>query len=122
VEAAVARRAERRRFVRLRSVDQHRIIAVRVRPGLTARIVDVSAAGIAIETAQRLLPGSAIEMQVDTSNERVFVRGRVIRCRVCRLTAEAISYDGAIVFDRQLAWIVDVTDDGYRVLDRGTRR
>jgi hypothetical protein len=43
------------------------------------------------------------------------VRGRVLRCAVCRLGASSVCYRGAIVFDRHLPWFEDDAGNGYGV-------
>jgi PilZ domain-containing protein len=103
--------AERRRLRRLERFEDHRIVSTRVRPGHHARIVDVSAAGVLIETAYRLLPGTSVELQVETEKTHTRVRGEVLRCAVAGLRADVVSYRGAIRFDRHLPWFVDESGD-----------
>ena len=56
---------------RLQEVEQHRIIATRIRPGHLARIVDVSGGGALIETMYRLLPGTSVELHVETRTRQI---------------------------------------------------
>jgi hypothetical protein len=98
---------ERRRTRRLEQAAQHGIITTRVRPGHHAQIVDVSAAGALIETACRLLPGTSVELQVETDTKHTRVRGEVLRCSVTRVRPDAVCYRGAIRFDRHLPWFVE---------------
>jgi hypothetical protein len=98
--------AERRRAQRFDRVEDHRIVSARVRPGHQARIVDVSAAGVLVETAYRLLPGTFVEVQVETDTKQTRVRGEVLRCAVARVKPDAVCYRGAIRFDRHLPWFV----------------
>lgn len=83
------------------------MVCARVRPGLDVTLVDLSAGGALVETVHRLLPGSAIELKLDSGEKRAAVRGRVLRCVVSRLCAEAVWYRGAIGFDRHLPWLAD---------------
>jgi PilZ domain-containing protein len=92
---------------RYEGVDQHRIIATRIRPGHLARIVDVSAGGALIETMYRLLPGTSVELHVETQTRHTRVRGEVLRSSVVKLRADSVCYRGAIRFDRHLPWFVD---------------
>lgn len=104
METEVVAAGDRRQSRRLESVDQHRIVSTRVRPGHRARIVDVSAAGALVETDYRLLPGAPIELQMQTATRDARVRGRVLRSAVAKLHASSICYRGAIRFDHQLPW------------------
>jgi hypothetical protein len=99
--------AERRR-------DDHGILGARVRPGHEVAVVDVSAAGILIETDRRLLPGASVEMQLETPARTVTIRGRVVRCAVARLRPALVCYRGAIAFERCLPWFI-ADRSGYHV-------
>lgn len=71
-----------------------------LRPGFPIRIVNMSSHGVLVETATRLRPGRAAELQLcDASGDdaRVLVRGRISRCRVTAL--EPLQFEGAIEFD-----------------------
>jgi hypothetical protein len=103
------RRVTRRRHL----VQEHGIVRARVRPGHMATVVDVSAGGVLVETEHRLLPGSSVELQLESDNRSEKLRGRVVRCSVSRVRPEAVSYRGAIAFDRQLPWFDE--GDGYDV-------
>ena len=98
---------ERRGARRLEAFEEHRIVSACVRPGHRARVIDVSAGGALIETSHRLLPGTSVELQVETGTERASVRGQVLRCAVVRLRPTWVCYRGAIAFDRYLPWFVD---------------
>jgi len=110
---------DRRRTKRRTSVEDHNVVAVRIRPGHAAQLVDVSAGGALVETNCRLLPGTDVELHVDTPTKRTSVRGRVLRCAVVHVRAWGITYRGAINFDRHLPWLAD--EQGYGVPDAETR-
>ena len=97
---------DRRQARRYLDVDEHGIVSTRVRPGHRAKIVDVSAGGALIETNHRLLPGTSVELQVETSSHRTNVRGRVLRCAIVLVRPSWLCYRGAIGFDRHLPWLV----------------
>jgi hypothetical protein len=99
----------RRKHTRLAASDDHGIVSVRIRPGHAAALVDVSSHGALLETAHRLLPGHAVELQIETDKARANVRGRVVRCAVVRLRAASLLYRGAVAFDRHLPWSVPDT-------------
>ena len=90
-----------RRHFRRTGTGEHGIVSARVRPGHLVIIIDVSAGGALIEISQRLLPGSAVDLQIDTIHRRTTLRGRVLRCAVNRLHSTSVSYRAAIAFDRQ---------------------
>jgi hypothetical protein len=108
---------DRRRMRRLHETQEHRIVNMRVRPGHRAHIVDISAGGALIDTTYRLLPGTCVELHVETSTRQTRVRGQVLRCSVVRLKSSHVCYRGAIRFDRYLPWIAEdgtVTSSGVR--------
>jgi hypothetical protein len=90
-----------RRNFRRTGVGEHGIISARVRPGHPVAVIDISAGGVLIEISRLLLPGAAADLQLDTAHRRASLRGRVLRCAVCRLLPSGVSYRAAIVFDRQ---------------------
>ena len=98
---------DRRGSRRLDALEEHRIVSASVRPGERARVIDVSAGGALIETSQRLLPGTPVELQLERRTERASVRGQVLRCAVVRLRPTWVCYRGAIAFDRDLPWFVE---------------
>jgi hypothetical protein len=98
---------ERRGTKRLAALDDHRIVSACVRPGHRARLIDVSAGGALIETSHRLLPGTSVELQVETGTDRASIRGQVLRCAVVRVRPTWVCYRGAIAFDRHLPWFAD---------------
>lgn len=89
-----------RRHSRRTGVGEHGIVSARVRPGHLVVVIDISAGGVLIEVSQRLLPGSAVDLQLNTAHRRTALRGRVLRCAVTRLHPASVSYRAAIVFDR----------------------
>jgi PilZ domain len=101
---------DRRTIRRLHRVEEHRVVAARVRPGHRAHLVDVSAAGALIETSYRLLPGTSVELHLETETTHARIRGRVLRCAVVRVRPSSVCYRGAIAFERDLPWFVDDTD------------
>ena len=105
---------ERRRTRRRRSVEEHGIVSARVRPGIDACLIDVSAAGALIETRHRLLPGRSIEIHFARDKRLPAVRGTVLRCVVARLRHDEVCYRGAIAFDRRLPWLTD-GGQGYSI-------
>ena len=105
---------DRRQARRVFDPLEHGIRSVRIRPGHTAAaVVDVSAAGALLETGHRLLPGTFVELHVETEHHRTRVRGRVVRCAVFSVKAATVCYRGGIAFDRELPWFV--REEGYGI-------
>jgi hypothetical protein len=94
---------ERRRAPRIQDAATHGIVHVRVRPGHEAVLVNVSPDGAAIETPCRLLPGSGVELQLESMHGRTTVRGRVSRCAVIALDASRVTYGAVVCFESRLA-------------------
>lgn len=76
-------------------------------------MLNVSDGGALVEGASRLLPGTHIDVHVMTPEGRVLVRSRVVRALVSCVHADAVRYQGALVFDRD----VNTAGDGYVVPD-----
>ena len=102
--------SDRRLTRRHAGSDEHGILSTRVRPGHRAKLIDVSAGGALIETTHRLLPGTSIELHVETRSHRTNVRGRVLRCAIVLVRPSWVCYRGAIGFDRHLPWLLDDSD------------
>ena len=102
--------SERRQARRRHDADDHGIVSTRVRPGHRAKVIDVSAGGALIETTHRLLPGTSVELHVETRSHRTNVRGRVLRCAIVLVRPSWVCYRGAIAFDRLLPWLADERD------------
>lgn len=100
---------ERRRTRRVEDAKAHRILATRIRPGHEAHIVDVSAGGALIDTSYRLLPGTSVELHVESESGHVRMRAEVLRCAVVKVRPHDVCYRGAIRFERHLPWFVDET-------------
>ena len=98
---------DRRQTRRLLHSDEHGIVSTRVRPGHRAKLIDVSADGALIETNHRLLPGTCVELHVETRSHRTNVRGRVLRCAIVLVRPSWVCYRGAIGFERHLPWLLD---------------
>ena len=109
--------SDRRTFRRARSAGQ-RTVSARVRPGHVAAVIDVSAGGALVELSRPLFPGSIVDLQVDTSQGRATVRGRVLRCAVACLASTSVSYRAAIAFDHPCLWMGDRMTSEYSVPGR----
>ena len=70
-----------------------------------------------LETLQRLLPGTNVELHLAAIDRRTVVRGRVMRSAVACLRHAAVRYHGAVAFERSLGPFLDV--DGYVIPSSG---
>ena len=117
MEATMSRKHSERRGARRHGVDEHGIVRARIRPGHQVTLIDLSPGGALVEADRRLLPGSAVELHIQSADRHASMRGRVLRCSVVRVRAESICYRGAIAFDRHLPWFAEAT--GYELPFRG---
>ena len=91
--------AERRRAVRRSPEPDETLGRVRLRTGRDMTVVNISTAGMLVESVTRLLPGTRAEVHVVTRRGRVLVRTRVIRSFVWRLESDLVCYRAALAFD-----------------------
>jgi hypothetical protein len=101
---------DRRASRRVTTTDEHGIVSARVRAGADVAVIDASAEGVLVEGRQRLVPNTALDLQLSTDSLQVTLRGRVIRSMVSRLGASVVWYRGAIRFDRHLPWMMPAGD------------
>jgi hypothetical protein len=119
VDITVTAGMEQRRAPRRGGTDPHGVARVRVRPGHEAVLVDISQGGAAIETAYRLLPGTSVELQIDSGRGRTTVRGIVVRCAVVTVEATRVTYGGAICFDTPITWLPGASAEYVVPVDGG---
>jgi hypothetical protein len=91
---------DRRGDERLTAGERPDLISVRVRPGITASLVDISRRGAALDTDRRLLPGRFVHVQFLIVSGGVTMRARVVRSVVAQLSAGRVVYRCAVQFDR----------------------
>ena len=91
---------ERRRASRRSPAHDEPLARIRLRAGGQLVVIDVSPAGVLVEGATRLLPGTHVDVHVITGDGRTLVRSRVVRAYVWDLRPDRISYRGALAFDR----------------------
>jgi hypothetical protein len=73
-------------------------------------VIDIAARGALVE-GPRLMPGAYIDIHIATIAGRALVRGRVLRCTVSRVSADAIWYRSGLAFEQS----IDVGVAGYSV-------
>lgn len=102
--ADLAASGERRAYVRFSPSRAATPIACRIRPGHLTEVVNLSDAGALLDTRRRLTPGGSVDLQWEHGTTRLSVRAQVLRCSVVLVTADTITYRGAVRFDRTCAW------------------
>jgi PilZ domain len=117
METAMSRQHSERRGARRRGTGEHGIVNARIRPGHQVTLIDLSPGGALVEADRRLLPGSPVELHIQSADRHASVRGYVLRCSVVRVQPASICYRGAIAFDRHLPWFAEAA--GYELPLRG---
>ena len=106
-----------RRGARRRGAGEHGIVKARIRPGHDVTLIDLAPGGALLEADRRLLPGSSVELHIQSADRHASLRGCVLRCCVVRVRPASICYRGAIAFDRHLPWFAEAA--GYELPSRG---
>jgi hypothetical protein len=89
---------ERRRNGRWTPSPVDALSRVRLRGGRELVVVNVSITGALVEGTARLLPGTHLDVHLTATQGRLLVRARVLRCAVYAMTADVITYRGALAF------------------------
>ena len=100
--AVAAALAERRQIRRVRAEEAGWQEEAVLRPGLFVRIVNISAAGVLLESPARLRPGRRAELQLTSSagDVRPLCVGRITRCAVTGISP--MVFRGAVQFELPL--------------------
>jgi hypothetical protein len=107
---------ERRATPRMSTYGRDGMERARLRPGRTARVLDLSAGGALIESDWRMLPGMRVELQLGEPKTLFTVAARILRCHVALLDRERIRYRGALAFDERLP----LSETAAEWVERGT--
>jgi len=94
---------DRRTWARVVCSSQREPCVARVRSGHEARIVNLSAGGVLLETAVQLMPGAVIDLRLMSDGRVEPARGRVVRCFVHEVRPESVRYRAGIAFERRVA-------------------
>ncbi len=72
----------------------------RLRPGRDVVLLDIGDGGALVEASSRMLPGTAVVLQLLMPEGAQCIRGRVLRCEVSALDPHrGVRYRGALRFD-----------------------
>ncbi|MGC4082124.1 MAG: PilZ domain-containing protein [Vicinamibacterales bacterium] len=98
---------ERRQAVRVTAASVEDAIAARIRPGHQVTLVDISSAGVLVESSRRLSPGAIVELHLDGVDRRHVSRARVVRAWVSGVLPAALTYRAALDLESHMAWLSD---------------
>jgi hypothetical protein len=79
-----------------------------LRPGQAVVLLNINSRAALVESAARLRPGAATELQLALRAGRTSVKGRLDRCYVAAL--DPLRYRGLLVFEQRLE-LVDTTNE-----------
>jgi hypothetical protein len=93
--------SDRRVHERLKGNDLHWLRGARIKYGADARVIDLSAGGVLLETKGALAPESNVIVELTGADGAILIPSRVLRCRAASL-GEILKYQGACAFKRPL--------------------
>ena len=70
-----------------------------LRPGNSVVLVNLAAGGALVQSRRPLRPGARIHVQITGGTHIVRVGGHVLRCMVESVSADEVTYLGALEFD-----------------------
>lgn len=107
---------ERRSWRRQRAPECPWLRTFRLYPGRGAELVDLSRGGALVESRDRFVPGTWLQMKIATDSELLWSRAQVVRCEVVRLSTDlGTTYRTAVGFEHALALRSLSLGDGYSV-------
>ena len=78
------------------------ITALRLSPGDSVDLVNISRSGILVEGRTRFVPGTRVTVVVEGTFKPAQMKGRVVRCQVSSISGGALRYQSGIQFDQRL--------------------
>jgi PilZ domain len=84
------------------------ITGMRLSPGDTVRLVNMSASGVLVEGRTRFVPGTRVSVIFEGPAAPATVKGRVVRCQVSAIAGGgSLQYQCAIQFEQKMEVPVD---------------
>ncbi len=93
--------SNRRIYERRKASELEWLRGAGVKYGAEARVLDISAGGLLLETAQALKPNATVVLELTGLDHPILVPSKVLRCRVASL-GDILTYQGACAFKRPL--------------------
>jgi hypothetical protein len=78
------------------------IKAVKLSPGDTVTLVNISATGVLVEGKMRFVPSTRVTVSFEGGFVPAQVRGRVVRCQVASIAGGRLQYQSGIAFDSRI--------------------
>jgi PilZ domain len=78
------------------------ITALRLSPGDSVDLVNISRSGILVEGRTRFVPGTRVTVIAEGTFTPTQMKGRVVRCQVSSINGGALRYQSGIQFDQRL--------------------
>ena len=78
------------------------ITGVRLSPGDTVELVNISRSGVLVEGRTRFVPGTRVTVIFEGSFSPSQLKGRIVRCQVSSIHDGALRYQSGIQFEKKL--------------------
>ena len=101
VDVAFDPASNRRIHERLKPSDLQWLRGARLKYGAEVRVLDISAGGMLIETADELTTDASVVVELTGASSPILVPSRVLRCRIASF-GEVLRYQGGFAFKRPL--------------------
>ena len=98
------------------------IRTVKLSPGETVTLINISATGVLVEGPTRFVPRTRVAVTFEGGFVPAQVRGRVVRCQVASIASGRLCYQTGIAFDTRISLPeTDATPDPAAISSRGNR-
>ena len=78
------------------------IKAVKLSPGDTVELVNISRSGVLVEGRTRFVPGTRVTVHFDGGFSPAQMKGKIVRCQVSSISGGALRYQSGIQFEKRL--------------------
>lgn len=78
------------------------IASVRLSPGDTVELVNISKSGVLVEGRTRFVPGTRVTVVFDGGFTPANHKGKVVRCQVSSISGGTLRYQSGIQFEKKL--------------------
>jgi hypothetical protein len=95
-------RAESRIEPRFPATAVPTITSMRLSPGDTVELVNISRSGVLVEGRTRFVPGTRITVHFDGGFSPARMKGKVVRCHVSSINDGMLCYQSGIQFENRL--------------------
>ena len=79
------------------------ISAVKLSPGETVTLINISATGVLVEGRTRFVPSTRVTVNFEGGFIPAQVKGKVVRCQVASISSGQLQYQSGIAFDARIA-------------------